>query len=68
VSVESHLLLQNFVETQKKKNSKLKMHKENVSERDISLCIERSQLDTLYKERLDEFIPWVCIGQKVDLQ
>jgi hypothetical protein len=26
----------------------------NVSERDISLCIERSQLDTLYKERLDE--------------
>jgi hypothetical protein len=44
------------------------MHKENVSERDISLCIERSQLDTLYKERLDEFIPWVCIGQKVDLQ
>ena len=25
----------------------------NVSEHDISLCIERSQLNTLYKERLD---------------
>ena len=32
---------------------KLKLREARVSERDIALCIERSQLNTLYMERLD---------------
>jgi hypothetical protein len=37
----------------------------NVSEHDIALCIERSQLNTLYKERLDkEFNACVSVQRK----